>query len=243
MFLLDDSYWRITQTPDRGRGVIAEREISPGALIGDYTGKVIHHTHDDPTHGLYSLQYSDELLIVPPDHTQPGVHLINHACMPNCALYPYKDRMLIVSLRKIFPGEELVYEYLLEPPDDEDDEYPCFCGTPLCRGTMHVSLEVTKRFNVFVEEQQGDLYLNPPGKAGETIEPLDHYPEHVSDNAVFDLVGNLQRDPLVMDTDKLPDAATIRAAIRESGLCLVFPKLGYRVLGFFQQQLILSPTP
>ncbi len=242
MFLLDESFWRITKTPNRGRGVFAAREIYPGAVIGDYTGKVIHHTEDDPTYGLYSLQYSDELLIIPFDHTQSGVHLINHACMPNCALYPYKDRMIVVTLRKIFPGEELVYEYLLEPPDDEDDEYPCYCGTPLCRGTMHVSLEVTKRFNDFVQEQQGDFYLNPPGKAGETIEALDHYPQQVPDHPVYDLLGNLQQPPLVMDGDTLPDVATLRATIRESGLCLVYPKLGYRVLGFFQEQLILAPV-
>lgn len=242
MFLLDESAWQIKETPDRGRGVFARTELQPGTVIGDYVGKLIHYTADDESYGLYSLQYSDQLLIIPVDHTKPGVHLINHACMPNCGLYPYRDRMLIVTLRKLFPGEELVYEYLLEPPEDEDHDYPCFCGMPLCRGTMHVSREVGKRFNDFVRRQQGPLYENPPGQMGEVVPLLDHYPERVDDDPVYDLIGCLDREPLPLPDTKLPAADVIRRTIRESGLRLLFPELGYLVVGFFQQQLILSPV-
>lgn len=242
MFILHEDQWYIADTKSRGRGVFARCELSPGTVIGDYTGKLIHYLKDDPEQGLYSLLYSDELVVIPLDYKQPGVHVINHACMPNCGLYPYEDRMLIVALRKIFPDEELTFEYLLDPPEDEDADYPCFCGTPLCRGTMHVSREVATRFSTYVMEQ-GNLYQHPAGKEGDILEPLAHYPDHMPDHPVYDLLGNLEHEPLVMDDEKLPDTATIRQTIRESGLCLAYPKLGYRVLGFFQQHLVLYPLP
>ena len=65
---------------------------------------------------------------------------INHSCGPNCEADEEGGRIFIKSLRPIKAGEELNYDYGLvidEPltPALKAD-YPCWCGTPECRGTL-----------------------------------------------------------------------------------------------------------
>ncbi len=59
---------------------------------------------------------------------------LNHSCEPNCEVDEVKNRVWILALRSIEPGEELLWDYSLY---DDDDPAPCHCGSPKCRGTMY----------------------------------------------------------------------------------------------------------
>lgn len=68
---------------------------------------------------------------------------INHSCNPNCETQEEDERVFVVALRNIAAGEELTYEYNLY--DSDDEEQPCYCGEPNCRGTMFSEEEVKRR--------------------------------------------------------------------------------------------------
>lgn len=65
---------------------------------------------------------------------------INHSCEPNCEPREQRGRIYIHALRKIEQGEELLYDYNLEPADRRtkalEKLFGCNCGAPTCRGTM-----------------------------------------------------------------------------------------------------------
>lgn len=68
---------------------------------------------------------------------------INHSCDPNCETEDVDGRIFVTAIRDIEANEELTYEYNLYDSDDED--CPCFCGAPNCRGTMFSDAEVERR--------------------------------------------------------------------------------------------------
>jgi uncharacterized protein len=62
-----------------------------------------------------------------------GAEYINHSCEPNLTASIRKGRVVLVSLRRIERGEELLYDYRL---GGGTGDLPCRCGAPSCRGTM-----------------------------------------------------------------------------------------------------------
>jgi uncharacterized protein len=69
---------------------------------------------------------------------------INHSCDANCEADEIDGRVLITAIRDIQAGEELSYDYNLY--DGElDDESPCYCGSPKCRGSMYSEKELARR--------------------------------------------------------------------------------------------------
>src|SRR5690606_42149415 len=65
---------------------------------------------------------------------------INHSCDPNCEAVEEDGRIFIETIRDIEPGEELTYDYsyILDEPHTAavKARYPCYCGSPKCRGTI-----------------------------------------------------------------------------------------------------------
>src|ERR1700687_1155673 len=103
MFLLPREFWEIKKTKEKGLGVTARKKINKGTIIGDYLGKVIKTREYDFSkvkQELYLLYYSDQASIYP-DLGEPGIHLINHSCAPNCWMYTYKGHTLFFAIRKI----------------------------------------------------------------------------------------------------------------------------------------------
>lgn len=68
---------------------------------------------------------------------------INHSCNPNCETADINGRIFVVAVRDIAAGEELTYEYNLHDSDESDAD--CYCGAPVCRGTMFSQDEVERR--------------------------------------------------------------------------------------------------
>lgn len=130
-----------------GRGVFARRDIPRGKRIIEYTGQRISwqeaqdlppHNPDEPEHTFFfSL---DDGPVINAAVGGNASRWINHSCAPNCRPDEVKGRVYIYAKRKIKKGEELFYDYSLEPADRRtkalEKLFRCDCGSADCRGTM-----------------------------------------------------------------------------------------------------------
>jgi len=141
--------WHVVhRSPIHGSGVFAKRKIPPGTRILEYVGEVIDSEEadrrhpvnpDDPFHTFFFALATGKVI-------DGGVRgnegrYINHSCEPNCEAEETDDgRIFVVSLRPIWRGEELYYDYGLVLDERQTaklkKQYECRCGTPSCRHTM-----------------------------------------------------------------------------------------------------------
>lgn len=130
-----------------GKGVFAVQDIAEGETIIEYVGEIIRwteaqrrHPHDptNPNHTFYF--HIDESRVIDGKVGGNSSRWINHACDPNCEADEVEGRIFIKALRNIAAGEELNYDYGLIIDERYTPklkaEYPCWCGSSQCRGTL-----------------------------------------------------------------------------------------------------------
>ena len=130
-----------------GKGVFALQDIAEGETLIEYVGEVIswdeaqdRHPHDpnDPNHTFYFHVNEDR--VIDALHGGNSSRWINHSCDPNCEADEDNDRIFIKAIRNIKAGEELNYDYglIIDEPYTKKlkAEYPCWCGSAHCRGTL-----------------------------------------------------------------------------------------------------------
>ncbi len=130
-----------------GRGVFALVDLAEGELVMEYTGEVIswdeaqrRHPHDpaNPSHTFYF--HIDDQHVIDGKVGGNSARWINHACEPNCEADEQGGRIFIKTLRNIPAGQELNYDYglMIDEPYTKKllAEYPCWCGSKRCRGTL-----------------------------------------------------------------------------------------------------------
>ena len=141
--------WRIEtrRSGVHGQGVFALEDIPAGVRIIEYVGEIINwdealrrHPHDpaQPNHTFYF--HIDEHRVIDALVGGNDSRWINHSCAANCEADEDEGRIFIKSVRPIRAGEELNYDYGLvidEPLTPElIADYPCWCGSAECRGTL-----------------------------------------------------------------------------------------------------------
>lgn len=247
MFLISDSYYKIKSTKKKGQGAFAAKEIPAGTIIGDYLGRLVKdeeiiELEKKCDNACYSMDYNDNgLSIFPVDIKGKGIHLINHSCAPNLEAYFYYGHTLYFALRRILPGEELTIDYSFDTDGQNVKEFlhPCFCGSPLCRGTMYASEEKLRRFGSFCrQESKGQKFVTL--KAGEILPPLEKYPQEIKDNLVFDLFASGTARPLHYKDKKLPGVKEIRKNIRETGRAMQFDNLGLKAVAVVNGRILIE---
>src|SRR5215207_887682 len=139
-----------------GNGVFAVQDIAEGETLIEYKGELItweealrRHPHDpsQPNHTFY-FHIDDERVI---DGGVQGnaARWINHSCAPNCEADEQEGRVFIKALRNIAAGEELSYDYglIIDEPLTKKlkAEFPCWCGSDQCRGTLLAPAEDKKK--------------------------------------------------------------------------------------------------
>jgi SET domain-containing protein len=130
-----------------GKGVFAVVDLAEGETLIEYVGEIIgwaealeRHPHDpaNPHHTFYF--HIDEAHVIDANVGGNSSRWINHSCEPNCEAEVDDCRVFIRALRNIQAGEELFYDYGLvidEPYTAKlKADYPCWCGSPRCRGTL-----------------------------------------------------------------------------------------------------------
>lgn len=115
-----------------GTGCYATRAFAKGETIGEYTGKIVSYEEAEEEGGRTYLFQIDDDRVIDATRTRNPMKYINHSCDPNCESEQDGDRIFVKAIVDIAPGEELTYDYNL----DSEEEEPCHCGAPNCRGTM-----------------------------------------------------------------------------------------------------------
>lgn len=244
MFLLDPSYWEVKETPHKGKGIFACKNIDGGTVLGDYLGSLIDPEKEDiheKNTGFYVFTFSENLSVFP-DLTNTGLHLINHSCSPNCETDFYKNHMLYYANRKIFAGEELTVSYSLTPPSGEiEPTYPCYCESSICRGTMYASYKSTglKRTDEYLKNNVEELKKY---KKGDVLKPLDAYPLKLPFNPIDNIYGYEKSDSLHIADKKLPSVEDLKKNIYSSGKTLLYDEIGLQIIGI-EENTVLGRLP
>lgn len=125
----------IGPSPVHGTGCFANRDFTKGERIGEYTGRRISEAEADSQYAHAAKTYLfllEDGTVIDATNDKNPLKYINHSCAPNCEAIEEEGRIYIYTLRDIKKGEELFYDYNLV----SDEELPCHCGAPTCRGTM-----------------------------------------------------------------------------------------------------------
>jgi SET domain-containing protein len=139
--------YRVRRSPVHGKGMFATRMIRKGTCIIEYTGERISHEEADRRHAkkepgdnhtfLFTI---DATTVIDGNVGGNESRFINHSCDPNCEVIIDEGRLLIEAIRTIRPGEEIVYQYMInrapDDPPDIDQIFACRCGAASCQGTM-----------------------------------------------------------------------------------------------------------
>ena len=118
--------------------------IRRGARVVEYTGPRLRKSEADRIYEDLPVTYLFGIgsrSIVIDGHG--AAMFLNHSCEPNCETNEIDDRVWILAIRDIAPGEELTYDYCLY--DGDEEEADCNCGTASCRSTMYSPEEVARR--------------------------------------------------------------------------------------------------
>jgi uncharacterized protein len=117
-----------------GRGMFARMEICGGDRIIEYTGQRISK-EESMRHcsegNNYVFHINEEFDLDGSIETNLA-RFINHSCAPNAEAVLEDDRIWIVALRNIAPGEEITFNYGYDL--DDYRAHPCRCGALNCVG-------------------------------------------------------------------------------------------------------------
>ncbi|MCS7090993.1 MAG: SET domain-containing protein-lysine N-methyltransferase [Verrucomicrobiota bacterium] len=124
------------KSPIHGLGGFARKLIPAGTRVLEYVGEKIPKEESArrcEANNPYIFCLNDRYDL---DGNVPWnpARFLNHSCNPNCEseLDEEAERIWIVALRDIQPGEELTFNYGYDLTEYKD--YPCNCGAPNCVG-------------------------------------------------------------------------------------------------------------
>jgi SET domain-containing protein len=143
---MSTQYFEVRNSHIHGKGGFATRRIPNGTRIIEYQGERIsaeegdRRYEDAPPDSIILLFTIDKNTVIDAGVNGNEARFINHSCGPNCESVTVGHHVYIESIRTIYPGEELTYDYSLTREDGDqaeaEKEYACHCGSPDCRGTM-----------------------------------------------------------------------------------------------------------
>jgi hypothetical protein len=139
--------FEIRRSGIQGRGGFATRRIKRGERIGEYTGERVSQSEADRRYDDDAMARHHTFLFAVTSRTVidaavggNDTRFINHSCDPNCDAVIERGRVFIDACKPIAEGEELFYDYSYEREKDAgpdvESQYPCWCGTAKCRGTI-----------------------------------------------------------------------------------------------------------
>lgn len=154
----------VIKTEKKGYGLRANVALNANDFIFEYIGEVIGEAVFRRKMQLYDQEGIKHFYFMSltkgefVDATKRGNlgRFCNHSCNPNCYVDKWvvgdKLRMGIFAERKIQPGEELVFNYIVDRYGAEPQ--PCYCGEPNCTGYIGGKTQTeraTKLSNAIIE--------------------------------------------------------------------------------------------
>jgi hypothetical protein len=119
-----------------GKGVVASRAFTMGETVFEVTGIFITGDVDEDIPDLVrdnAFRFSEDLYISP--NGSMG-DFLNHSCFPNAKIEKIGERLFVVALHDIAPGDEVLIDYSTIVGADDVWEMDCNCGAEVCRGVI-----------------------------------------------------------------------------------------------------------
>lgn len=116
-----------------GLGIFAKTKFKTKENIFEVKGEFIscdeENDIDEKTRDN-SFRYDEEKYLSPAGELGD---FLNHSCDPNSAVVKKGDKLFIVAVRDINPGDEVVIDYSTILASDDSWEMGCHCGLEICR--------------------------------------------------------------------------------------------------------------
>lgn len=93
-----------------GHGLFAIDEIPKNRFLIEYWGKLVKDEEAQKIAGRYLFELGNGKTIVGTTRLNTARYA-NHSCNPNTEVRITGNRVFLFSLKKILPGEEIVYDY------------------------------------------------------------------------------------------------------------------------------------
>lgn len=144
----------VRATPDKGSGVYTSQHITPGSDVLQFGGPIldVHQVpHPMREHEDHYLQIGPRTYLGPSGEIDD---LVNHSCLPNCAVVIDGTEAKLVALRDIEAEEEITFDYSTTSTDNFTDwSMICACDSVRCREVIsgfHTLPKGTQR--IWIEE-------------------------------------------------------------------------------------------
>ena len=142
---ITSKYIEVRESEIHGTGVFARIKVSKGKKVIEYVGEkitkkeserrsiaLIEKNQGSQTNGAVYIFEVNKRHDIDGNIPENTARFINHSCEPNCEPNVIKNRVWLISTRKIKEGEELSYNYGFDLDGYEDHE--CKCGAKKCVG-------------------------------------------------------------------------------------------------------------
>ena len=113
-----------------GRGVFAGEMIPGRSVIMRYSGPLLRYEQTSPA--TLALQIGPDLYM---GESGAADDFVNHCCDPNAGMLINGQDVQLIALREIAVDEQITFDYSTTM-DEDDFEFDCLCGSPLCRGRI-----------------------------------------------------------------------------------------------------------
>ena len=142
---ITSKYIEVRESEIHGTGVFAMIKVPKDKKVIEYVGEKITKKESErrsvalieknlgsQTEGAVYIFELNKRYDIDGNISGNPARFINHSCEPNCEPNVIKNRIWLISTRKIKEGEELSFNYGFDLDDYEDHE--CKCGAKKCVG-------------------------------------------------------------------------------------------------------------
>ncbi len=110
-----------------------------------YTGPLLRYEQTTPQ--TLALQIGPDLYI---GESGQADDFVNHCCEPNAGMRIEGTDVRLIAMADISIGEQILFDYSTTM-DEDDFEFDCLCGSPVCRGRIrdfkHLPPDLRTKYN------------------------------------------------------------------------------------------------
>lgn len=148
-FVMEDLIY-VKETPQKGLGIFATRDILKDEIITEFKGPFVRIERlegipREVQDHLFNVGVGEYIIA-----REPGART-NHSCDPNAGIA--RD-VFLVAMRDIKKDEEVTFDYSMITADDWT--LGCSCGSPSCRKTIgnyrDLADEIKKRYEKYTPD-------------------------------------------------------------------------------------------
>ena len=171
-------YIKVEESSIHGTGVFARINIPKGKKVIEYIGEkitkkesekrsvsLIEKNQGSLTDGAVYIFELNKKHDIDGNINENTARFINHSCNPNCEPDIIKNRIWLLSTRKIKKGEELSYNYGFDLESYED--HICRCGSKKCIGFITSEENWPKLKKLVAKKKKKEKKLKNKSKTSE----------------------------------------------------------------------------